>query len=163
MRPAFKMLALSALIAANGAHAQDIVRHDAGDFPIASAVEVPAGKTLVYLSGTVPSVIDAQAAKDSLAAFGDTKAQTIDVLEQIQRQLKTLGLGLEDVVKMQAFLVGGPEHGGTMDFDGFMAGYTQFFGAAAGQSHLPARSAFQVAGLAHPAWRVEIEVIAVRP
>jgi hypothetical protein len=37
--------------------AQDIVRHayDSG-FPIAAAVEVPAGKTLVYLGGTVPQV-----------------------------------------------------------------------------------------------------------
>ncbi|MBA1189081.1 hypothetical protein G7Z99_08470 [Pseudomonas entomophila] len=163
MTPALKTLALLALIAAGHAHAQDVIRHDAGDFPIASAVEVPSGKTLVYLSGTVPSVIDSHAPADSLAAFGDTQAQTIDVLEQIQRQLKTLGLTFRDVVKMQAFLVGGPEHGGVMDFEGFMAGYTQFFGAAAGQPNLPARSAFQVAGLAHPAWRVEIEVIAVRP
>lgn len=163
MKPALKTFALSVLIAASGAQAQEVVRHDAGDFPISSAVEIPAGKTLVYLSGTVPSVIDAQAAPDALAAFGDTKAQTVDVLEQIQRQLKMLGLTFKDVVKMQAFLVGGPEHGGVMDFEGFMAGYTQFFGAAAGQPNLPARSAFQVAGLAHPAWRVEIEVVAVRP
>ncbi|WP_434773007.1 RidA family protein [Pseudomonas entomophila] len=163
MTPALKTLALLTLIAAGHAHAQDVIRHDAGDFPIASAVEVPPGKTLVYLSGTVPSVIDSHAPADSLAAFGDTQAQTIDVLEQVQQQLKTLGLTFRDVVKMQAFLVGGPEHGGVMDFEGFMAGYTQFFGAAAGQPNLPARSAFQVAGLAHPAWRVEIEVIAVRP
>ncbi|WP_437880156.1 RidA family protein [Pseudomonas sp. LRF_L74] len=143
--------------------AQDIVRHGAGSFPISSAVEVPAGKATVYLSGNVPAVIDAKAAKDSLQAFGDTKAQTINVLEQIEQQLKALGLGLGDVVKMQVFLVGGPENGGKMDFDGFMAGYTQFFGPAAKQPNLPARSAFQIAALAHPAWRVEIEVTAVRP
>lgn len=155
---------LALAIAHSGsALAQGVVRHDAGDFPIAAAVEVPQGKTIVYLSGTVPSVVDANATKDSLEAFGNTKTQTVDVLEQINKQLAALGLGLKDVVKMQVFLVGGPETGGKMDFDGFMEGYTQFFGASAGQPNLPARSTFQVAALAHPAWRVEIEVIAVRP
>jgi len=156
--------ALALTLAGAGAvYAQDVVRHGAGSFPISSAVEVPAGKTMVYLSGSVPSAIHPDAPKDSLESFGDTKAQTINVLENIQQQLKDLGLGLKDVVKMQVFLVGGPETGGKMDFDGFMAGYTQFFGPAAKQPILPARSAFQIAGLAHPAWRVEIEVTAVRP
>ncbi|SNB83008.1 Enamine deaminase RidA, house cleaning of reactive enamine intermediates, YjgF/YER057c/UK114 family [Pseudomonas sp. URIL14HWK12:I8] len=152
-----------ALAGAGSVHAQEIVRHGAGSFPISSAVEVPAGKTVVYLSGSVPSVIHPDAPKGSLEAYGDTKAQTINVLGNIQQQLKELGLGLADVVKMQVFLVGGPENGGKMDFDGFMAGYTQFFGPAATQPVLPARSAFQIAGLADPAWRVEIEVTAVRP
>lgn len=143
--------------------AQDIVRHSAGSFPISAAVEVPAGKTTVYLSGSVPAVTNPKAAKGSLESYGDTKAQTISVLEQIQQQLKGLGLGMQDVVKMQVFLVGGPENGGKMDFAGFMEGYTQFFGAGVKQPNLPARSAFQIAGLADPAWRVEIEVIAVRP
>ncbi|HGM5587491.1 TPA: RidA family protein [Pseudomonas putida] len=165
MKFAFKTVAALALgIAGVGSvHAQDIVRHGAVSFPISSAVEIPAGKSVVYLSGSVPSVIHPDAPKDSLEAYGDTKAQTINVLESIQQQLKTLGLGLTDVVKMQVFLVGGPENGGKMDFEGFMAGYTQFFGPAAKQPVLPARSAFQIAGLAHPAWRVEIEVTAVRP
>ncbi|NQD78344.1 RidA family protein, partial [Pseudomonas sp. CM27] len=113
--------------------------------------------------GSVPTVIHPDAPKGSLEAYGDTKAQTINVLQNIQQQLKDLGLGLADVVKMQVFLVGGPENGGKMDFDGFMAGYTQFFGPTAKQPVLPARSAFQIAGLADPAWRVEIEVTAVRP
>lgn len=165
MKVAFKTVAALALTiaGAGSVHAQDVVRHSAGSFPISAAVEVPAGKTVVYLSGSVPSAIHPEAAKDSLESFGDTKAQTINVLENIQKQLKDLGLGLKDVVKMQVFLVGGPENGGKMDFDGFMAGYTEFFGPDAKQPVLPARSAFQIAGLAHPAWRVEIEVTAVRP
>ncbi|CAM3743212.1 Endoribonuclease L-PSP [Pseudomonas reidholzensis] len=156
--------ALALTLAGTGAvYAQDVVRHGAGSFPISSAVEIPAGKTVVYLSGSVPSVINAKAAKGSLESYGDTKAQTVNVLENIQKQLESLGLGLKDVVKMQVFLVGGPENGGKMDFDGFMAGYTQFFGPTAKQPNLPSRSAFQIAGLADPAWRVEIEVTAVRP
>ncbi len=42
---------------------------------------------------------------------------------------------------MQAFLVGDPEFGGRMDFDGFMRGYRRFFGTTE-QPNLPARSAF---------------------
>jgi enamine deaminase RidA (YjgF/YER057c/UK114 family) len=60
------------------------------------------------------------------------------------------------------FLVGDPAKGGKMDFAGFMAGYTQFFGTPA-QPNLPSRSAVQVAGLASPNFLVEIEVTAVRP
>lgn len=60
------------------------------------------------------------------------------------------------------FLVGDPAKEGKMDFAGFMEGYTQFFGTEE-QPNLPARSVFQVAGLANPGYLVEIEVIAVRP
>jgi enamine deaminase RidA (YjgF/YER057c/UK114 family) len=84
------------------------------------------------------------------------------VLTQIKQQLESLGLTMGDVVKMQAFLVGDPALDGKMDFAGFMAGYTQFFGTKE-QPNLPARSAFQIAALGNPLWRVEIEVVAVRP
>jgi len=67
-----------------------------------------------------------------------------------------------DVVKMQVFLVGDPGKEGKMDFAGFMDGYTQFFGTKE-QPNLPSRSVVQVAGLASPAFLVEIEVTAVRP
>lgn len=146
------------------ASAADVVRHKipGSDFPIAAAVEVPAGKTTVYVSGKVPAVIDPSAPKDAQAAWGDTKAQTVSVLTQIKQQLESMGLTMGDVVKMQAFLVGDPALGGKMDFAGFMAGYTQFFGTKE-QPNLPARSAFQIAALGNPLWRVEIEVVAVRP
>jgi enamine deaminase RidA (YjgF/YER057c/UK114 family) len=146
------------------AGAAEIVRHKIpnSDFPISAAVEIPAGKTTVYLSGAVPRPIDAGAPKDSPAAYGDTKAQTISVLSQIEAQLKGMGLGMRDVVKMQAFLVGDPALGGKMDFAGFMEGYRQFFGTPA-QPNLPSRSAFQIAALGNPLYRIEIEVVAVRP
>jgi enamine deaminase RidA (YjgF/YER057c/UK114 family) len=67
-----------------------------------------------------------------------------------------------DIVKMQVFLVGDPGHGNTMDFAGFMKGYTQFFGTPE-QPKLPSRSTVQVAALANPGFLVEIEVTAVRP
>ena len=144
--------------------AADVVRHKIPNstFPISAAVEIPAGKTLVFLSGVVPPVADANAPKDSPQAYGDTKTQTVGVLTSIEKQLKGMGLSMGDVVKMQVFLVGDPAKGGKMDFAGFMAGYTQFFGTAA-QPNLPSRSAMQVAALASPNFLVEIEVTAVRP
>ena len=158
-------LATAALVGATAAPAvaQDVVRHKIpnSDFPIALAIEVPAGKTTVYVSGAVPPVADDKAPKNTVAAYGDTKTQTVGVLTAIDRTLKRLGLSMRDVVKMQVFLVGDPSKGG-MDFAGFMDGYKQFFGTAE-QPNLPARSVMQVAGLVNPGWLVEIEVTAVRP
>jgi len=140
-----------------------VIRHKIpnSDFPIAAAIEIPPGKTLVLLSGAVPPVADEKAEKGSLAAYGDTKTQTVGTLRAIERSLKGLGLTLGDVVKMQVFLVGDPAKAGRMDFDGFMAGYREYFGTAA-QPNLPTRSVMQVAGLVAPGWLVEIEVMAVR-
>ncbi len=144
------------------AQAQDVVRHKIpdSDFPILQAVEVPPGKTLVYLSGTVPGIADAAADPDTPAAWGDMQTQTVSVLNAIDAQLRGMGLGMGDVIKMQVFLVA-PEDG-PVDFAGFMAGYSQFFGTEA-QPNLPVRSAMVVDALVHPRWLVEIEVTAVRP
>lgn len=167
MRPSsmFRVLALTAALLPLAAQAAEVVRVPlaGSDFPISAAVEVPAGKATIYVSGKVPGVTNPSAPKDSLEAYGDTRTQTVSVLTQIQKQLEGMGLGMKDVVKMQAFLVGGPETGGKMDFKGFMEGYTQFFGKDAKQMNLPARSAFQIAALGNPGMRIEIEVIAVRP
>lgn len=142
--------------------AQEITRHPIpdSDFPILRAVEVPAGKATVYLSGIVPSVTDEAADPNSYEAFGTMEAQTVTVLNQIDALLKELDLTMGDVVKMQAFLVA--KDGEPVDFSGFMAGYTQFFGTEA-QPNLPTRSAMVVDALVNPGWLVEIEVTAVRP
>ena len=156
---------LAALMATTvGAAADDVVRHKNpnSNFPIAQAVEVPSGKTTVYVSGAVPSVVDEKAEKGSRAAYGDTKTQTVSALKSIEKTLAGLDLKMGDVVKMQVFLVGDPGKEGKMDFAGFMDGYTQFFGTKE-QPNLPSRSVVQVAGLASPAFLVEIEVTAVRP
>ncbi len=155
-------LALSSATAFAGA--KDVIRYPLPNskFPISLGVEVPAGKTLVFLSGQVPPVADTMAAKDSVAAYGDTRTQTIGALKNIETALKGMGLSMGDVVKMQVFLVGDPSKGGRMDFAGMMEGYSQFFGTPQ-QPKLPSRSAMQVMALANPGFLVEIEVTAVRP
>lgn len=152
----------AALLAPAALQAQDVLRHKIpdSDFPILQAVEVPPGKTLVYLSGAVPGIADPAADPATPAAWGDMQTQTVSVLTGIEAQLAGLGLTMGDVVKMQAFLVA-PE-GQPVDFEGFMAGYSRFFGTEA-QPNLPVRSAMVVEALVHPRWLVEIEVTAVRP
>lgn len=159
-----RLLLAAALVAAmlqTPAQAADITRHASGNpqSPIAAATEVPPGLTTVYLSGQVPSVQNKEAPPTSAAAFGDTKTQTISVLGKIKTQLAALGLGLDDVVKVQAYLVADPATG-KMDFAGFSAGYAEFFGG--NPAILNARSTMQVAGLVNPGWLVEIEVTAVK-
>jgi enamine deaminase RidA (YjgF/YER057c/UK114 family) len=147
-----------ALTTAGAAQAADIVRHsNGGNFPIARAVEVPAGKTIYFHSGTTPAPLDPKAAQGTPEYWGDTKAQTLSVFTRIKESLDKLGLNFGDVVAMTVYLVGDPAKGGKMDFEGMMAAYTQFFGTKE-QPNLPARSTVQVAGLVAPGMLVEIEV-----
>jgi enamine deaminase RidA (YjgF/YER057c/UK114 family) len=134
---------------------------DGSDFPISSAVTVKAGVDTYFLSGALAPVINKDAPKGSVAAFGDTETQTVGALNSIKGTLGRLGLSMGDVVKMTVFLVGDPAKDNKMDFAGMMAGYKQFF-ATADQPNKPSRSAVQVAALAAPGALVEIEVIAAK-
>ena len=126
---------LAALLAACTAARAEIVRHPIPNstFPIAQSVEVRGNVTTYYISGQVPPVVNKDADPASLQAYGDTKIQSVGVLNRIKTILEGLGLTMGDVVKMQVFLV----HSGAapMDFKGFMEGYTQFFGGS--QPNLP--------------------------
>jgi len=133
------------------------------DFPISLGVWVPAGSDTLYLSGNVPPVANPSAPKGSVESYGgNTEAQTVATLQRIEQALEAQKLTLADVVMMHVYLVGDPSKDNKMDFAGFMAGYTKYFGTKE-QPNKPARSALQVAALAAPGVLVEIEVIAVRP
>lgn len=147
--------------AATDLQAQEIVRRQAGDFPIASSVLVPANAELVFLSGTLADVAKPTAPAGSIERLGDTETQADSVLGKLAKELAVSGLTFADVVKMNVFLVGDPQKGGTMDFEGLMKAYKRHFGAATG-GRLPARTTVQVAGLPIPGALVEIEVIAAR-
>jgi enamine deaminase RidA (YjgF/YER057c/UK114 family) len=142
------------------ARAADVVRYPlagGSKFPIARAVEVPAGTTIIFHSGITPAPKDPKAAEGSAAYWGDTKTQAISALARIKESLDDLKLGFGDVVAMTVYLVGDPAKGGKMDFAGFMEAYSQQFGTPA-QPNLPARSTVQVVSLASPGMLVEIEV-----
>ena len=158
------LLCAAALLMTASASAAEVKRYPlpgGSTFPIASAVEVPAG-SIVFESGSIPAPKDKAAEPNTLAYWGNTEEQTDSVLGRIQSSLQSKGLDMGDVVKMTVFLVGDPALQGRMDFKGFMQSYVKFFGTEA-QPKLPARSAVQVAGLVAPGMMVEIEVIAVRP
>jgi len=140
--------------------AAEIVRHPlagGSKFPIARAVEVPAGKTIYFHSGITPAPLDPKAAEGSPEYWGDTRTQALSAFGRIKESLDSLGLGFKDVVAMTVYLVGDPAKAGRMDFPGFMSAYTQYFGTTE-QPNLPARSTVQVAGLVAPGMLVEIEV-----
>jgi len=161
-----RVSALGALILASGTlyaqKAPPVERISApnSNFPISQAVWVPAGYDTFYVSGNLPPVANLEAPKGTREAYGDTETQTVGALKRIEQTLAAAKLSLGDVVMMHVFLVGDPAKDGKMDFAGFMAGYSQFFGTK-DQPNKPARSAMQVAGLAAPGALVEIEVIAV--
>ena len=149
-----------ALTVAASAGAADGVRHPlpgGSTFPIARAVEVPAGKTIIFHSGTTPAPLDPKAEAGTAAYWGDTKTQALSTFGRIKESLDAMKLNFGNVVAMTVYLVGDPAKGGRMDFDGFMAAYSQYFGTKE-QPNLPARSTVQVAGLVAPGMLVEIEV-----
>jgi enamine deaminase RidA (YjgF/YER057c/UK114 family) len=156
------VIALAMLSAANAA---DIVRHPSPGsppFPIARAVEVPAGYRVIYHSGLTPTPADPKAKEGTPQYWGDTKTQSLSVLNRMKDSLKSMGLGFGDVVKMTVFLAGDPAKDGRMDFAGFMEAYSQFFGTRE-QPNLPARSTVQVASLVQPGMMIEMEVILAKP
>jgi len=157
------LIALSAaVIAVSPARAHDIIRHATPSMPIASSVQVPAGSELLFVSGVLADVADPAAAAGSIGRLGDTEAQARSVLGKIDRQLQAAGFSMQDVVKMNVYLVGDPRKGGAMDFEGLMNAYLKFFGLAIRGESLPARTTVQVAGLPVPGALVEIEVVAAR-
>lgn len=96
-------------------------------FPIAQVVQVTGNATTCYVSGQVPPVINKDADPASPLAYGDTKTQTVGVLNKIKGILEGLGLGMGDVVKMQVFLVNDARS--AMDFKGFMVATLSSSGA----------------------------------
>jgi enamine deaminase RidA (YjgF/YER057c/UK114 family) len=120
--------------------------------PTGTSAAVWAGNTL-YVSGSLDPDIE---------SHKDTESQTVGVIRFLEQLLKSQNLSLGDVVMMRVYLGGDPAKGGKMDFEGMMAGYTQFFGTK-DQPNKPARTTVQVvlpAGVRGAL--VEIDLIAVR-
>ena len=134
---------------------------EGSDFPISAEVTVSKDADTYFLSGALPPVINKDAPKGSVDAYGNMETQTTGALNAIKGTLARLGLTMGDVVKMTVFMAPDPSMDNKMNFAGLMAGYTKFF-ATAEQPNKPARSAVMVAGLAAPGALVEIEVIAAK-
>jgi enamine deaminase RidA (YjgF/YER057c/UK114 family) len=118
----------------------------------------PAFTNVVTVTGSVRTVyIGGQNAVDTSGAIvgkGDFKAQSEQVLKNIQAALEAAGAQLEHVVKWNMYVVQGQSLQ-----EGFAA-FQQFWG---NRPNPPAISMAFVAGLAHPDFLVEIDTIAVVP
>jgi 2-iminobutanoate/2-iminopropanoate deaminase len=128
---------------------------------ILAGVVIPAGAETLLLSGQLASPVDPSKPADSIAAYGDTRTQTISTFTKIKAALARANYTLQDIVKLTVFVTGDPKLGGKMDFAGFNEGYRQFFGTAE-NPNLVARSTVQVAALAGPYYLIEIEAIAAK-
>jgi enamine deaminase RidA (YjgF/YER057c/UK114 family) len=103
-------------------------------------VEYPANGTIVVLAG--------QVAEDRTA---DTKGQTADVLRRIDKLLADAGTDKTRIVSANIWLT---------DISEF-AQMNEVWDAWVPQGHAPARATVE-SKLAHPALRVEIQVVAVK-
>lgn len=82
----------------------------------------------------------------------DVYLQTKAVLQNIDRNLQTVGASLKDVVEVSSFLVN------MNDFADYNRAYAEFFDAATG----PARTTVAVHQLPHPDLVIEIKVTAYK-
>src|ERR1700686_4563360 len=92
-------------------HAADVVRYPlmgGSKFPIARAVEIPAGTALVFHSGMTPSPNDPNAPQGTPAYWGDTTSQALSAFANIKASLDDMGLSFGDVFKMLVFLAAAP-------------------------------------------------------
>ncbi len=163
--PCLASIAICTALLASTAHAADVVRHPllgGSKFPIARAVEVPARRDHSLSQRHHARARRSQSNLQAQLPIGATpRLEAPSTFAKIKESLDQLGLGFGDVVAMTVYLVGDPAKGGRMDFDGFMAAYSQYFGTAE-QPNLPARSTVQVAGLVQPGMLVEVEVQLVK-
>ena len=136
--------------------------HGPAKAPISSYVAIPAGKAMLWFSGTVPPVIDSAAAEGTRARYGDTEKQGDGILARFEELLKAEGLGLKDVVYMRVYVVPDSAKGGKPDFEGWFKAYGKRFGTEANPSK-PARATVSVPALVNPGWLIEIEAFAAYP
>jgi enamine deaminase RidA (YjgF/YER057c/UK114 family) len=118
----------------------------------------PAFSNVVVVSGPVKTIYiggqDAVDASGTIVGKGDLKAQTVQVLKNIQAALAAGGARVEHVVKWNVYVLQGHS---------FLEGYAAFQSVFGNLPNPPAISAMVVAGLAHPDFLVEMDAIAVVP
>ena len=164
MRPfAWKVLAVVMSFGAAGAVSAQVVRNSTGPGAnILESVVIPANAEVLALSGVVPQAKDPSKRPATLDDMGDTKTQTISVLNQIKATLEKRGYKMSDVVRMTVYLTADPKNKeGRMDFQGMNEAYRMYFGTAE-NPNVVARSTVQVSALANPLYLVEIEVTAAK-
>lgn len=118
----------------------------------------PAFTNVVTVTGPVKTVYiggqDAVDASGAIVGKGDLKAQTEQILKNIEAALAAGGAQLEHVVKWNVYVVQGQS---------LHEGFAAFQSVWGNRPNPPAISGMFVAGLAHPDFLAEIDAIAVVP
>jgi enamine deaminase RidA (YjgF/YER057c/UK114 family) len=129
--------------------------------PIAAGLALPAGRTLFWTSGTVPSVVDKTGAT-VYQRYGDTYTQGVSALKTISAVLAEQGLSLKDVVYLRVYLAPDAAKENKQDYQGWFKAYAEFFNNAQNPVKT-ARSTVGVQSLVNPDWLIEIEAFAAYP
>jgi enamine deaminase RidA (YjgF/YER057c/UK114 family) len=118
----------------------------------------PAFTNVILVTGPAKTVYiggqDAVDASGAIVGKGDIKAQTEQVLKNIQAALAAAGAQLEHVVKWNLYIVEGQP---------LQAGFEAFQRVWDNRPNPPAISACFVSGLANPDFLLEMDAIAVVP
>ncbi len=112
------------------------------------AIVVPPNARTIYVGGQ-----DAVDADGKIVGEGDLRAQTEQVLHNVQTALAAAGAGWEDVVKLNIFIVQGQS--ALVGFEVFQ----RFWG---GRANPPTITVVFVAALGNPAFLLEIDAVAVK-
>ena len=161
MKQPLVLFFISCLTALAAEPPSDVLFTGGGRSPISSGVALPAGKAVFWTSGTVPSAIQPDGAT-VYERFGDTYAQGVSCLKNIERVLADQGLTLKDVVYLRVYVTPDAAKGGATDFAGWFKAYGEFFNNEANPVKV-ARSTVGVSALVNPDWLIEIEAFAVYP
>jgi enamine deaminase RidA (YjgF/YER057c/UK114 family) len=159
---AARAVAVSAVLVFPAAADAQVKFYGTPTSPISAGVVIPAGAAQVWVSGTTPPILKADAAAGSRERYGDTKTQAAGILRAIETQLKAQGLSMKDVVYVRAYLVPDGAKENKIDTAGWNAAYTEVFGTAANPTKT-ARSTVGVVALVNPEWLIELEAFAVFP
>jgi len=130
--------------------------------PIAGGVIIPAGRNLIWTSGTGPAVVNRDAPATSPERYGDTQAQAKSVLQRLADQLKEQGASMKDVVYIRCYLVADPNKNNQLDTQGWNAAFREVFGTDDNPTK-PARTTVGVASLVGAGQLIEVEAFAVAP
>ena len=112
-----------------------------------NVIVVPAGTTLVFVSGLTAQGPDGSAPKDP-------RAQAEAVFANLRAALAARGLTPADVIQVRAFLV---------DIQTTLPAYREAYGDFIGKAPPPTSTAVGVAGLVRPDLLLEVELVAAKP
>ena len=146
----FALLTAGLMGIAAVAGAQEITRYNEGNY-FYTSITIPPGAETMYLSGS-----GARPMADG--SWGDMEQQTVNTFTRFKQTLEEQGWSMSDIVQVRAFAVAGEDG---LDFAGFNAGYSQFFGTS-DNPNKPVRSFVEIKDLVVEGWLVEIEIRAAR-